>query len=297
MKKLILLISFLFLSISSHAFHDGFGSYVDGGEFLSDSGIYGPSYDAQVEHLQELQKLFPQYATAVTYGESIGKRPLAGVIFRNPNMHSDKFTLITGATHGNEYLNIVDRLPLALMQKEDSNFMKYLNSGGTVVFIPILNPDGYEARRRQNNQYQDLNRDFPNPNISRDGFKQPETFYLAQLVANIAQDKQMQLAVDYHCCVRGMLLIPFGYTRKYMPDSHMAAYSPMMTAMDNSFENPGRKGTPPDLLYSAQGTSLDYWYMHYGAISMTYEGRYSVEKEMLENHVYWWEQMFEVLNN
>lgn len=41
--------------------------------------------------------------------------------------------------------------------------------------------------------------------------------------------------------------------------------------------------------YYPLGTTKDYFYDTYGALSFTYEGRYAKENDYLEGHVRWWE--------
>jgi predicted deacylase len=80
--------------------------------------------------------------------------------------------LITQAIHGNEYQQIVDRLVLDYSngKKTLPGLEDFLEGGGLVYLVPIVNPDGYERRQRENRQGYDLNRDWPSDFTGVEGF-------------------------------------------------------------------------------------------------------------------------------
>lgn len=80
-----------------------------------------------------------------------------------------------------------------------------------------------------------------------------------------------------------------------MSDSDQKRSAFFQDAFKSSFQKPGNIGTPPDILYSAVGTTLDYWYDKFSAVSFTYEGSRSIEKNLLDGHVMWWEKSFDSL--
>ncbi len=270
---------------------------VDGPEFFGDSAIYGPEYKEQVKLMQQLAEN-NKGVNYIHYGDSIKGRPLSGLLFLKNARTVTQLVVITGATHGNEYLNIVDRLPQALMSSKNQSLKNFLQRGGAVFFVPILNPDGYDARRRSNMNGVDLNRDWPNPANGRRPHREIENIKLAEWVDKFIEKTQasLSIAVDYHCCVSGALLLPWGYKRgEYMNDADATRSEHFQTLFKNSFPKHGKVGTPPDILYSATGTTLDYWYDKYAAVSFTYEGNYKIEKELLKYHVDWWEKSLDSL--
>lgn len=298
--KLILLINFL-ITNAALGFHPPLLkttlNIVDGDSLKSDSGIRGPNYKAQVIDLQELANSYVN-ASYIHYGDSIKGRPLSAILFTPKDVSLTRISIVTGATHGNEYLNIVDRLPRAILAAKENNLEKYLARGGSVLFVPILNPDGYESRSRSNSRWADLNRDWPNPANNYQEFKQPESKALAKWIDTFIQNKKikMDIAVDYHCCVKGTLLLPWGYKKgEHMGTLDTARSQNVQQMFKDSFQQYGGIGTPPDILYSATGTSLDYWFDKYGAISFTYEGSRNIEVNKLEEHVKWWNKIFKSL--
>jgi hypothetical protein len=292
MNKIVVLLSMLFTLSSAFAFHPPLkfnSNIVDGKSLKRDSGIFGPRYTEQVKILKDIAAQ-NETATYIHYGDSVKNRPLSGVLFAGDS-NVKKLILVTGATHGNEYLNIVDRLAAALLKDEASELSKFVASGGAVMFIPVLNPDGYDARGRSNNNRADLNRDWPNPGNGRAGLKQPESKALAEWVDNYltTTGAELSVAVDYHCCVRGMLLLPWGYKdNTYMTGNDLAKSIKLQNMFKKAFPINGGVGTPPDLLYSAVGITTDYWFDKYKAVSFTYEGRQNKEQKYLPNHVQWW---------
>ncbi len=290
---------FLFATTPTHAFskfdnHD----YVDGPGIFSDSGIRGPRYSEQIKTMKELAKKRPDIVRVVEYGKSIRGKTLTAILLEPKNLPVTKFALVTGATHGNEYLNIVDRLTQALLDSNTDVLENYIASGGALLVVPIMNPDGYDRRRRGNAKRVDLNRDWPNSRSPKPSeFKQPESEALSKLVENFLSDNpltKLNFAMDYHCCVDGMLLKPWGYQKgEYMSQNEEIRFNYFVDPMLKYFPRPGKVGTPPDLLYSAQGTTLDYWFDQYGAISLTYEGTRRKEEGMLSFHVLWWEDILQ----
>lgn len=290
----------LLLSFSAYAFHPphkGHLNIVDGDSLKSDSGIRGPKFSEQVTLLKTTAAKY-ENARYIHYGDSINKKPLSGILFTPKNQIPKKLTIITGAIHGNEYLNIVDRLPEALLTSPKKSMEKYLASGGVVFFVPIVNPDGYDRRRRGNSRWVDVNRDWPNPADNKPRLKQPESAALAKWIDDYVLNNglKVDMAVDYHCCVRGTLLLPWGYKKgEHMSASNAARSKKMENFFKQSFKTVGDIGTPPDILYSAIGTTLDYWHEKYDAISFTYEGRRNAEQKLLPNHVNWWNLMLDQL--
>ena len=297
MRKLLITVSMLF-SLSALAFHPPLkfnASIVDGDSLKSDSGIFGPDFVDQVKDMQDLATIHVN-AQYIHYGDTSKKRPLSAILFTPKDQDPTRFSIITGAIHGNEYLNIVDRLPRALLNSKKKSFENYLAKGGAVLFVPIVNPDGYEKRKRGNSKWADLNRDWPNPANNHREFKQTESKDLAVWIDDYINNNKLKvdIAVDYHCCVNGTLLLPWGFKKGEHMGTMDAGRSKMVEKMfQNSFKTVGGIGTPPDILYSAVGTTLDYWYDKYNAISFTYEGRRNTEQKLLSNHVNWWNQIFD----
>lgn len=195
----------------------------------SDSGIYGVKY-AEFETLfTELQTEQPWIAEKIIYGKSLEGRDLLALKIKAKQYNIPKapLILITGAIHGDEYLNISDRLAQWFLYDglKTQVVQSFINAGGEILIVPVVNPDGYEARRRTNANGIDLNRDFDNLKANFKGFTQPESIAMARLVYNEVTSQNLRLAVtmDYHCC-SGDMLYPYSYTGPTMPDMDLQRY-------------------------------------------------------------------------
>lgn len=260
-----------------------------------DSGITGPKYSEILNRLSGLQSQYSDRATLIEYGKSVQGRPLKMLLVtqKDPSDTEKPAMLMTGSTHGNEYLNIEDRLPAELLKKSLSTgpVLEYLERGGSFIFVPIINPDGYEARRRENANGVDLNRDFDVAPAGYKAFKEEETRLLSTALETLRKQLALRYVatIDYHCCV-GAVLHPWGYKKGAIPapdlEAHLA-YGEIAKRHLNI-----EVGTTGDILgYYPLGTSRDYYYDRYHALAFTYEGRYGVENTYLKRHVAWWEEM------
>lgn len=296
MKTLLLILS---LSLSSLSLASDFPDASHPFSFLgidSDSGIHGPPYQKIVDELADLAWQYPEYAQLITYGKSVDGRPLSiikiakkGATAKLPAIY------IGGSIHGDEYLNIEDRLPRWLLENIQTNKAvgSFLERGGAIYIAPILNPDGYDHRRRTNSNYVDLNRDFTVKEANVKGFKEIETASLYQfLKSDLAKDKRrLDLAMDYHCCI-GALLYPWSFTGPKLPVTDKERHARIGKIMQQQMGNAVRFGTTPVILgYSAKGTSKDFYYEEFGATGFTYEGRRHMEDKFFTEHTQMWAEI------
>ena len=260
---------------------------------LSDSGIDGVPYreiQADMERLASTN----DYVNYVSLGQTLGGRYQDGVLIQEPGQVVSQLVMVTGAIHGNEYLNIADRMIHRFADKNKTTYQDFFARGGALLVVPIINPDGYEADRRHNNNWKDLNRDFPNPHTSRAGQTQPESRNVVRFVQDYTNQNlaKLSLVVDYHCCL-GSLLHPLGYTRRNtMPKEDLDAHREIARGMKEIFPGNYTYGTPIETVgYTADGTTLDYWYLAYNALTFTFEGARGRENQNLELHDRWFQKL------
>jgi hypothetical protein len=290
--KIVKLVISLLMATNLHAHID------ENSEFYSDSGIRGPSFSEIKKQLAQLHTEYPNLTEIIPISESLGGRKNIGILFFNKEEGTaNRLTVITGATHGNEYLNIADRLPRAMLEARSPGFLTYIANGGAILYVPIINPDGYERRNRRNNNRVDLNRDFPNSLIGLKGLTQPETSQYVAWVDNWIKTVPMQLdiVVDYHCC-HGSLLYPFGYTSERIKRADLLRHVHVAELMQKYFPDYIHGITGEVLGYFPRGTTKDFWYLEYGAMGFTFEGKYRQEDKKLSEHVLWWNDVFSYLN-
>lgn len=296
MKKIIFLFGLL-LSLSALA--TDFPDSDDLWSFLgidSDSGIRGPSYKKISEALFELEKKYPQTAEVLNYGKSHAGKPLHIIkIGRKDLKLRHPAVYIGGSIHGNEYLNIEDRLPGWFLEQSEvpSDVKDFLDRGGVIYVAPILNPDGYDKRMRGNDNFVDLNRDFTVRSAEVEGFQEPETRSLVEFLKKdlVKDQRRLSLAMDYHCCI-GALLHPWSFTGPVMKPRDFYRHSEIGRIMQANLGPEVQYGTTPVILgYSAKGTSKDFYFEEFGALGFTFEGRRNMEDKFFEDHTKMWSQI------
>ena len=268
-------------------------------ELFSDSGIDGPPYREIYDNMGALAAQSSNWATVADYGVTPGGQDMRLIKIQAPGANRQNprpAVLISGSTHGNEYLNIEDRLPQWFLEnrRTSAGLTRFLNAGGVVYIIPIVNPDGYDRDTRGNNNGVDLNRDFDLIPTGDTGFREVETRSLAEFLERdfSAENVELKVSVDYHCC-DGSLLFPWSYTMDALPadvyDGHMAIAQAMLNDIDRTY----RYGSTGQILgYTPRGTSKDYYFARFGALSFTFEGNYRTEHQRFAAHTVWWDHIF-----
>jgi hypothetical protein len=295
------------------------------------SGIDGPSWHAIRAALGEVAAHSEGWAQVVDYGRSVGGQPLRLIRIAAPAPRGDAPTgpaaatpstpstpstdqgergepgepgaaeipvvLITGATHGDEYLAIEDRLPGWLVEHRASSqgVARFLAAGGVILVAPIVNPDGYERHTRENNDDVDLNRDFDRAGGASGG--EPETRALLAALARelggqgAAGPERLRLTVDYHCC-NGSLLLPLAEPGAPVTEAQWAEHVRIAHLAQQDIDGRLAYGATPDVLgYAAAGTSKDFYFRRHGALAFTYEGEFATEPERFDRHTVWWDHV------
>ena len=267
-------------------------------ELGADSGVARPPYVEQLRIAQDLARVAGGWVTIQDYGLSGEGRPLRAIRLMDPAQRSGAnraAVLITGATHGSEYLGVEDRLAPWLWEHRQSSpgLARFLATGGVVLLVPIVNPDGYTYGIRENARGIDLNRDFELPVLKEARFKAPESAALAHwLDRELIQDGlELKLAVDYHCCEHA-LLFPWSYTDVAISPAELKRHEAVAHLLQREFgPTYGYGSTGQKLGYLARGTSKDYYYARYGALAFTFEGAFREEPRHFAAHVAWWDQL------
>lgn len=227
----------------------------------------------------------------IHYGSSFESRPLTGFkIFRQGPYQGRKAILLTEGVHGNEYLGHLDKL----IETSDNGLnlppeiKKFVSSGGIVLLVPQVNPDGVHHKSRHTRFGLDLNRDFKLSQV-----RMQESRFLAQWV-----DKELQshsanlvLSIDYHCCGGGLLHPELESSDR--DELFQRHYQDISKTMQAAISSEYRLGMSQDFFGKKNlGTLKDYWFQKYGTLSFTYEGE-SMQKEAAayDKHVVWWESL------
>lgn len=298
MNKILMFFTFIFPLVSAAS---DFPMNQDGRlRILSDSQIMGPPYEHIVEELRDLEKRFPERAKVIEYGTSVSGKKLTLIkIYQKDVVGDAPAVYIGGSIHGDEYLNIEDRLPRWFLEDAANEGVTshYLKEGGVIYIAPILNPDGYDLSIRENDNGIDLNRDFTVLAAEVQGFTEPETMSLVKyLEHDLAQaKKKLEVAMDYHCCT-GALLYPWSFTGPQLSSVDEKRHSAIAEAMHSTLGRRIRFGKTPEILgYSARGTSKDFYFEKFGARSFTYEGRQGKEDRYFRQHTSMWKNILMLL--
>jgi hypothetical protein len=268
---------------------DGFGPE-------GDSGIRGPAYETLVREYEVLETRNPDLVERRFYGLSQEGRPLISLKVSRRDRVATQAIAISGTIHGDEYLNIEDRLPgffLEEARRNNSETARYLDQGGVFYLTPILNPDGYSARRRTSAGGKDLNREFPLIVKNHAGLREQEIISFVELLDRELAEQRIPLKLgwDYHCCL-GALLYPWSFRGLVLPPADLELHVAIGRVALRAFGKTFRVGTTPVLLgYDAIGTSKDFYYERYGALGFTYEGVRTRERTLFPSHTGMWKEI------
>ena len=266
------------------------------------AGTAHPPYAQIADGLVALAQAEPGWATAMDYGLTPEGRPLRALRIedpRRPASHKRPAVLITGTTHGDEYLHIEDRLAAWFLDHREGRggTAEFFAAGGVLLIVPIVNPDAFAANQRDNSHKVDLNRDFAQPQQHVAGFEEPESRLLARwLAAELSsQDLDLRMTLDYHCCA-GALLLPRSYNQAAVTPTEAALFAKISRLVPQEIDSTYRYGSSDKILgYDAVGTSKDYYRETYGSLSFTFEGRQNSEASRFAQHAQWWDQVLPLL--
>ncbi len=267
--------------------------YALGASHASHSGIRRPTYVNLIHSLDTGLSKFSPLVQKIEYGESIEKKTLYLYIIGKKNVRTPiprPALLMTGNTHGDEYLNIEDRLPSFLLAKS-STFQNFIKQNGVLLVVPVVNPDGFETGERANAHGVDLNRNWNSQNLLA---MEPESEALRIQIEKLTQppwNLKIQVSVDYHCCT-GAVLYPWSYTENPLPEQALQKHLLLASLAEKLLKVPF--GTTSQILgYRPKGTTKDYFFEKYQTTAFTFEGREKEENQYLPEHIAWWEKIVE----
>ncbi|MBL0195251.1 MAG: hypothetical protein IPQ09_13650 [Myxococcales bacterium] len=302
------------------------GGHRGGREHHRASAVPQESYVALIGRLDALAASAPERLSVTRYGVSSEGRDLVlATLGRTPTSGAPRPAIVlTQVVHGDEYIGVVDRLPAELLRapREYPNIASLIDRGGLLLLLPVVNPDGYEAVRRENAAGADLNRDFDVRRyadrlaaaergvVSYSGEQrsvlaayvaapkatQPESRALVEGLSRAirAANVRVKIFIDYHCCqedTRGALLHSWGDTVTLrdgtLAPAHVERYSRASTKFARAFPE-GLFGSGVETIgYMTFGT-LDEWayesFSQDGALAFTYEGQGRREDRQLSHH-------------
>lgn len=264
----------------------------------SDSGIKGPKFLEIEQDLKNLATKYASFSSYATYGKTVLGRNLSVIRIGLPGRRpaAAPAVLLTGATHGDEYLGIEDQMPRIFLSKANepgSGVHNFIKKGGMIYVVPIFNPDGYDARERTNTNGVDVNRDFDVIPTSTKKFTQIETKNFAEFLEQDlgVNNLTLKMTMDYHCCGNAWLY-PWGYTKEVLAEPALTAHKEWAKGFLSLFGPTYKMGTTWSIFgYLSNGTSRDFYFAKYGSLSYTFEGAFGVENQNIVKHVTMWDQI------
>ncbi len=205
-------------------------------------------------------------AHLVQYGMSAQGKPLLALRV-SKHLRTDKKlprVLLTAATHGDEIITteILLNLMNQLLAKQAEPRFAHLLDQLEIVFIPVLNPDGFAEQNRYDNG-EDPNRSYPYP----ENVNGAPTASINGLM-NFIKEYPIAGSLDFHAFGR-MIMYPWGYTRATVDAEREQIFAGVTEKMaaTNSYVH----GQIAKVIYIAKGSSADFYFWKYNSFSIAVE--------------------------
>ena len=214
-------------------------------------------YDDVKTYLENLVKRNPQNASLFTLGFSNQGVEIKGIKIGDGPIHN----LVVGTHHGNEYGST--ELALGFADSIDSSPI----TGQTLYVIPVLNIDGFNARRREervNGSYLDMNRDYPGPCATEGPFNSRSSKALADFVAS----ENIIASATLHTYWPAVVY-PWGISTHDTETPYDSEFT-KMARNATEFSRYGI-GNATEVIYPADGTYEDYSFWKHGIWTLLFE--------------------------
>jgi len=286
MKRLVLL---LFLLIQASVF---FSCSEGGGDTPGSSYDYHTPEEV-LAFLDEVKLKYPSITAleSVGTGLSVEGRPIRAIVISdNPGtLEGEPAIRLTGGIHGSEMISV--ELMIRFIEYLTYNYdkdtdVKDLVDSRYIVIIPVLNPDGLAAKRRNNSGGVDLNRNFSfaweydtGGSHGSVALSEPES----QAMVSFSQSNIFHLSATFHS---GSVLLnmPFDYDSE--KDGVKPIENTLVRAYGKAYTMAGTFLNNPDLYqsiymengvinggnwYEISGSLQDWSYKETGCLDMTIE--------------------------
>ena len=225
------------------------------------------SFNEIVALLNSTSLKYPAISKLVQYGTSQQGKPLLALRVSNHLNDGAKVprVMLTAATHGDEIITTEVLLNLMgeIITSSETNprYKKFLDNL-EIVFIPVLNPDGFAEQNRYDNG-SDPNRSYPFPeNVTGD-----PTASINGII-NFVKTYPITGSIDFHAFGR-LIMYPWGYTKNYLPPEIRNVFHTITSKM--AATNRYKNGDISHVIYVAKGSSADFYYWKLNALSLGIE--------------------------
>jgi hypothetical protein len=183
--------------------------------------------------------------------------------------HKDPATVpaiyFNGTHHGDEWSSTEGILGLAdyLIANHDDPAVKPTLDAYAIYLQPLVNPDGHDAKTREDSQGNDPNRDYAYPTGTvSDAFKLPEI----QLVRDLLDRIKPHGAAAYHSGIEEVIW-PWCYTGNGAPNAAVVSAAGKATAQAMGFDRYLQSYDD----YPTDGEFIDYAFSKYNTLALTFE--------------------------
>jgi hypothetical protein len=131
-----------------------------------------------------------------------------------------------------------------------------------IYFVPVVNPDGYTRKQRYANGV-DPNRDYPYP-----GHEDRRPNPCIKAIMDFVDSHHVVASEDFHAFGE-LMMYPWAYTYQGVKGEDENRFRDLSTKMVE--ENGYRNGAISQILYTAPGSSADYYYWKHQSLSFGVE--------------------------
>lgn len=205
-------------------------------------------------------------AHLVQYGLSAKGKPLLALRV-SKHLRDDKHVprvMLTAATHGDEIITteILLNLMNQMLEKQNEARFAQLLDKMEIVFIPVLNPDGFSEQNRYDNG-EDPNRSYPYP----ENVNGAPTASINGLM-NFIKQYPIAGSLDFHAFGR-MIMYPWGYMLAPIDAEREQIFASVTEKM--AATNSYKHGQISRVIYIAKGSSADFYFWKYNSFSIAVE--------------------------
>jgi len=223
------------------------------------------SFQEVVQTLQAAAAAYPQNTQLVTYGKSKLGKPLLALRVSSQLRAALPRVVLTAATHGDEIITtevLLGLMNTLLVGSTNNPRLAAILNKIEVVFIPVVNPDGFSEQNRYDNGV-DPNRSYPWP----DKPNAVPTASIGGLMA-FAQAYPMAGSLDFHAYGK-MVMYPWAYTYDPVAPDVKQVFDRVVNKM--AATNGYKAGQISKVIYVAKGSSADYYFWKHRSLSVAVE--------------------------
>lgn len=223
---------------------------------------YHSQADIHAFMASEAQK-HPDLVKFQTMGVSRQNREIAYMVVSNHDPATMPAIYLNGTHHGDEWSSTESILGLAdyLIAHHAEPQVAAILDNYAVYLQPLVNPDGHNAKTREDSHGVDPNRDYAYPGGGA-AFKVPEIALVRDLVDRIKPHG----AAAYHSGIEEVLW-PWCYTQNTPTDDALLSGAGKSTAAAMGFDRYLQSYDD----YATTGEFIDYTYSKYNTLSLTFE--------------------------